>query len=109
VRGTTTRGKMNSLRRAGAREIHLRVASPPIRHPCYYGIDFPSRTELVANGRTVEEIRAFLGVDSLAYLSLEGMLAATKSAPRDFCHACFSGEYPIPIDPDFHKGIFENR
>src|SRR5262245_4079136 len=66
VRGTTTRGKMRALREAGAREIHLRVASPPIRHPCYYGIDFPRRTELIANQRTVDEIRDFLGVDSLA-------------------------------------------
>ncbi|MBP7747562.1 MAG: amidophosphoribosyltransferase [Phycisphaerae bacterium] len=109
VRGTTTRGKMQSLRAVGAREIHLRVASPPIRHPCYYGIDFPSRTELVANERTVEEIRAYLGVDSLAYLSLEGMLTAARTANADFCHACFTGEYPIPIDPTFQKDVFEQR
>lgn len=109
VRGTTTRGKMDSLRRAGAREIHLRVASPPIRHPCYYGIDFPRREELAANGRTLEQIRQYLNVDSLAYLSLEGMLAAVRSAGGDFCHACFSGDYPIPIDPGFHKDVFENR
>jgi amidophosphoribosyltransferase len=109
VRGTTTRGKMQSLRRAGAKEIHLRVASPPIRHPCYYGIDFPSREELAANGRTVEQIRELLGVDSLAYLSLEGMLAAAKTANHDFCHACFSGDYPIPIDPSFQKDMFEQR
>ena len=109
VRGTTTRGKMQSLRTAGAREIHLRVASPPIRHPCYYGIDFPSREELVANGKTVQEIGEYLGVDSLAYLSLEGMLAAAKTANSDFCHACFSGDYPIPIDPTFQKDLFERR
>jgi len=109
VRGTTTRGKMQSLRWAGAREIHLRVASPPIRHPCYYGIDFPSRQELVAAGRTVEQIRDYLGVDSLCYLSLEGMLRAAKTANGDFCHACFSGEYPIPIDPSFQKDVFERR
>ncbi|HPM24451.1 MAG TPA: amidophosphoribosyltransferase, partial [Phycisphaerae bacterium] len=109
VRGTTTRGKMQSLRAVGAREIHLRVASPPIRHPCYYGIDFPSRAELVANERTVEEIRAYLGVDSLAYLSLEGMLTAARTANADFCHACFTGEYPIPIDPTFQKDVFEQR
>ncbi len=110
VRGTTTRGKMDSLRRAGAKEIHLRVASPPIRHPCYYGIDFPSREELIANGRSVAQIRQFLGVDSLEYLSLEGMLGAFKTAKGgDFCHACFSGDYPIPIDPDFHKDLFERR
>jgi len=109
VRGTTTRGKMQSLRHAGAREIHLRVASPPIRHPCYYGIDFPSRSELIAHGRTVEEIREYLGVDSLAYLSLEGLLAAARTADADFCHACFTGAYPIPIDPTFQKDVFERR
>ncbi len=109
VRGTTTRGKMQSLRDAGAKEIHLRVASPPIRHPCYYGIDFPSRGELVANGRSVEQIREFVGVDSLVYLSLPGMLAATQTDSGHFCHACFSGEYPIPIDPDFQKDVFERH
>ncbi len=108
VRGTTTRGKMNSLRAAGAREIHLRVASPPIRHPCYYGIDFPSRAELAAHNRNVEEIRQYLGVDSLAYLSLEGLLTAVHAA-GDFCHACFSGQYPIPIDAAFTKDVFERR
>lgn len=109
VRGTTTRGKMQSLRSAGAEEIHLRVASPPIRHPCYYGIDFPSRDELVANGRTIDQIRDYLGVDSLAYLSLEGMLAAARTADTDFCHACFTGDYPIPIDPGFQKDAFERH
>lgn len=109
VRGTTTRGKMQSLRAAGAKEIHLRVASPPIRHPCFYGIDFPSREELIANGRTVEQIRDFLGVDSVAYLSLEGMLAAAKTSNDHFCHACFTGDYPIPIDPSFQKDVFEQR
>lgn len=109
VRGTTTRGKMQSLRNAGAKEVHLRVASPPIRHPCHYGIDFPSREELIANRRTVDEIRDYLGVDSLAYLSLDGMLASSQIANRHFCHACFSGEYPIPIDPTFQKDLFERR
>lgn len=106
VRGTTTRGKMRSLRNAGAKEIHLRVASPPIRHPCHYGIDFPSRDELVANEREIEQIRAFLGVDSLRYLSLEGMLSAL-GAQDDYCTACFTGKYPIPIDDTFEKNIFE--
>jgi amidophosphoribosyltransferase len=107
VRGTTTRGKMQSLRDAGAKEIHLRVASPPIRHPCYYGIDFPRREELIANGREVEEIRAFLGVDSLAYLSLEGMLSCVKSDNGNYCTACFIGNYLIPIDAGFQKTVFE--
>lgn len=109
VRGTTTRGKMQSLRAAGAREIHLRVASPPIRHPCYYGIDFPRHEELIANQRTVEQIRAYLGVDSLAYLSLPGMLSCTRTPSSGFCNACFSGHYPIPIDPSFQKDVFERR
>lgn len=108
VRGTTTRGKMQSLRRAGAREIHLRVASAPIRHPCHYGIDFPQHDELIANGRTVEQIRDYLGVDSLAYLSLEGMLSCVQPS-GDFCNACFSGNYPIPIDPGFRKDAFEQQ
>jgi len=107
VRGTTTRGKMDSLRRAGAKEIHLRVASPPIRHPCHYGIDFPDRQELIANERSVEQVREFLGVDSLAYLSLEGMLASVPLENAHFCHACFSGAYPIPIDTTFQKDVFE--
>lgn len=109
VRGTTTRGKMQSLRDAGAKEIHLRVASPPIRHPCYYGIDFPSRDELIANTRSVDEIGRYLGVDSLAYLSLEGMLACTAPPDEHFCTACFSGDYPIPIDPNFDKNVFERN
>jgi amidophosphoribosyltransferase len=109
VRGTTTRGKMQSLRNAGAREIHLRVASPPIAHPCYYGIDFPSRDELVAATRSVDEIRDYLEVDSLAYLSLEGMLAAVGETNGHYCHACFSGDYPIPVDPTFQKDMFERH
>ncbi|MFH1748461.1 MAG: amidophosphoribosyltransferase [Planctomycetota bacterium] len=109
VRGTTTRGKMASLRKAGAREIHLRVASPPIRFPCHYGIDFPNRDELIANERSVEEIRAYLEVDSLVYLSLEGMLSSLACANEHFCHACFTGEYAIPIDPCFQKDVFEQR
>ena len=109
VRGTTTRGKMKSLRRAGAKEIHLRVASPPIRHGCFYGIDFPNREKLIAHERTVDEIRDYLEVDSLAYLSLEGMLAAMENAGADFCTACFSGDYPIPIDEGFQKDVFERR
>lgn len=107
VRGTTTRGKVQALRRAGAKEIHLRVASPPIRYPCFYGIDFPQREQLVANTRTVEQIREFLGVDSLAYLSIESMLACVKSQSGDYCNACFSGNYPLPIDGEFTKELFE--
>src|SRR5215212_2231579 len=98
VRGTTTRSKMRALRNAGAKEIHLRVSCPPIRHPCFYGIDFPTTTELIANGRTVEQIREFLEVDSLAYLSLDGMLGCLKDTPQNYCTACWSGHYKISID-----------
>jgi len=107
VRGTTTRGKMGALRQAGAKEIHLRVASPPIRFGCYYGIDFPDPNELIASNRTVEEIRDYLEVDSLAYLSLEGMLSCVKFPPEHYCTACFSGRYPIPIEEQLTKYALE--
>lgn len=109
VRGTTTRGKMGALRKAGAREIHLRVASPPIRHPCYFGIDFPDQNELIATGRSVEEIRTYLEVDSLAYLSLEGMLACAAGRRNDYCTACFSGQYPMEVSAPVDKYGFELR
>jgi len=107
VRGTTTRGKIGALREAGAKEVHLRVASPPIRHPCYFGIDFPDQKELIANGRSVEQIRKFLGVDSLHYLSHEGMLACVKMAPEKYCTACFSGNYPMNVDEPVEKFALE--
>jgi len=98
VRGTTTRGKMGALRKAGAKEVHLRVASPPIRHSCYFGIDFPNQQELTAKGRTIEQVRDTLDVDSLAYLTLDGMLSCAKQPSDDYCTACFSGVYPMPVD-----------
>lgn len=108
VRGTTTRGKLGALRRAGAKEIHVRVASPPIRNPCYYGIDFPTSAELVASRLgSVEAIRDYLEVDSLAYLSLEGMLSCVAGPAGHYCTACFSGQYPIPIDHQVHKFALE--
>jgi len=103
VRGTTTRGKMLALRRAGAKEIHMRVSCPPIRHPCFFGIDFPTPTELIANGRSVEQIREFIEVDSLSYLSLEGMLACLSQPATNYCTACWSGRYPIPVDTTVSK------
>jgi amidophosphoribosyltransferase len=109
VRGTTTRGKIGALRRAGAREIHLRVASPPIRFPCYFGIDFPTQNELIANTRKVEEIRDYLGVDSLHYLSIEGMLSCVKHPARNYCTACFSGQYPMPVDHPVSKFALERH
>jgi amidophosphoribosyltransferase len=102
VRGTTTRGLVQLVRAAGAVEVHMRVSSAPVTGPCYYGIDTPSREELIAANHTQEEIRLSLGVDSLGYLSLDGMLNAVPGGPHGFCHACFSGDYPTPppTDPD---------
>ena len=102
VRGTTTRGLVTLVRGAGAREVHMRVSSAPVTGPCYYGIDTPSREELIAANNNLEEIRASLGVDSLGYLSLDGMLQSVPTGPEGFCHACFSGDYPTPppTDPD---------
>jgi amidophosphoribosyltransferase len=102
VRGTTTRGLVAMVRAAGAREVHLRVSSSPVTGPCYYGIDTPSREELIAARLTVPEIAEHLGVDSLGYLSLEGMLGSVPNGPDGYCHACFSGDYPTPppTDPD---------
>ena len=96
VRGTTTRGLVTLVRAAGAREVHMRVSSAPVTGPCYYGIDTPSREELIAANNNLEEIRASLGVDSLGYLSLNGMLESVPTGPEGFCHACFSGDYPTP-------------
>jgi amidophosphoribosyltransferase len=97
VRGTTTRQIVQMLRDAGAREVHMRITSPPIRWPCFYGIDMSTREELVASNMDPEEIRDFIGADSLAYLELPALVEAT-GAPKDtFCRACFDGEYPIPV------------
>jgi amidophosphoribosyltransferase len=96
VRGTTSRGLVDLLREAGAEEIHFRIGSPPIRHPCYYGIDMPTREELIGANHTVEEIRQHLGVDSLGYLSLEGMRAAVEEH-GPFCDACWTGDYKAPL------------
>jgi amidophosphoribosyltransferase len=103
VRGTTTRGLVAMVRAAGAREVHMRVSSSPITGPCYYGIDTPNREELIAANMTVDEITAALGVDSLGYLSLEGMLESVPDGPKGFCHACFSGDYPTPPPTDPQK------
>src|SRR5947207_1750558 len=100
VRGTTSRALVQLIRQAGATEVHFRVASPPITGPCYYGIDTPSKQELIASSNSVEQIRAHLGVDTLGYLSLDGMLRAAGGDPGEFCHACFSGEYPTDIPED---------
>ena len=107
VRGTTTRGKISALRKAGATEIHLRVASPPLRHPCYYGIDFPDASKLVATNRTVNEIADYLGVDSLHYLSTETMLGCVSGSGDQYCTACFTADYPVDISQPVDKLAME--
>ena len=102
VRGTTSRSLVKFIREAGAREVHFRIASPPIRFPCFYGIDMPTREELIGARLSVEEIQRELAVDSLGYLSLEGMEGAVREK-GPFCNACFSGEYRAPL-VDVEKG-----
>jgi amidophosphoribosyltransferase len=100
VRGTTSRKIVKMVRAAGAREVHVRISSPPIQWPCYYGIDTPTRKELIGSSHRVHEIERYLGADSLGYLSLDGMLKATGSPPEHFCHACFTGQYKVGFDTD---------
>jgi amidophosphoribosyltransferase len=100
VRGTTSRKIVKMIRGAGAREVHMRISSPPIQWPCYYGIDTPTRRELIAATHDIEEIRRYLGADSLGYLSLDGMLKATSSDPAQFCNACFTGHYRVGMEPE---------
>ncbi|MCK5214653.1 MAG: amidophosphoribosyltransferase [Candidatus Omnitrophica bacterium] len=108
VRGTTSRSRIEELRKAGAKEIHMRISCPPIKSPCFYGIDFPSKNELIASSKTVQEIADFIKVDSLKYLSLAGMLSVMKH-PKDFCHACFTGEYPVKVPENKSKYLLEGR
>ena len=100
VRGNTTRQIVGMLRESGAREVHLRITSPPIRWPCFYGIDMATKSELVASDLTIDEIRSYVGADSLAYLSLPSLVRATGSSSDKFCRACFDGIYPIPVPED---------
>jgi len=88
------------LREAGAAEVHVRISSPPVAWPCFYGIDFATRAELIAGSLNVEEIRASLGADSLGFISLEALISATRLPARRLCRACFDGEYPIPVEED---------
>ncbi|MCM8782008.1 MAG: amidophosphoribosyltransferase [Candidatus Omnitrophica bacterium] len=97
VRGTTSRARVKALRDAGVKEVHMKVSCPPLRHPCYYGIDFPTKKELIAFSRSVEEIRDYIGLDSLDYLSLEGMLSSMPLPNEEFCTCCFTGIYPLPV------------
>ena len=106
VRGTTSKGRIEELRKAGAKEIHMRISCPPIKSPCFFGIDFPSAQELIAHNKTVKEIADFIKVDSLEYLSLDGMLSVMKNS-EDYCDACFTGNYPVSIPTNKSKYLLE--
>ena len=107
IRGTTSRGRIRLLRKHGAKEIHMRISCPPTRHPCFYGIDFPTTTELLAADRDIEGIRQFLDVDSVGYVSIEGLLASVSGPRENYCTACWSGEYCVPVDR--HLGRFKSK
>ena len=109
VRGTTTKQIVQALREAGAAEVHIRITCPPIQWPCFYGIDMPTRQELIAADLTVDQIRSYVSADSLGYLSLEGMVAAAGDGKETFCRACFDGEYPIDIPEGAGKYVLEDQ
>jgi amidophosphoribosyltransferase len=108
VRGTTTPKVVNLIRQAGAKEIHMRICIPPIKYPCFFGVDMATRKELIASHKSVEEIRQFIGADSLGYISLEGLLKSVNLPGDSFCTACFTGEYPIPVQLEMDKLALEN-
>lgn len=109
VRGTTARARVVNLREAGAKEVHLRISCPPHKHACCYGIDFPDPEKLLANQMTREEIREYLGADSIGYLEEDAMVRATGLDRSGFCMACFNGQYPLPYDAAFDKFVMEKR
>ena len=108
VRGTTTRGKVRALRQAGAKEIHMRISCPPLTNPCFYGVDFPTRQELLANEKSLDEIRDFLEVDSVGYISLDGMLGCAVQPADHYCTACWGGKYRIPVTTMLNKVTMEH-
>jgi amidophosphoribosyltransferase len=103
VRGTTSKKLVKMVRHAGAKEVHMRISSPPIKFPCFYGIDMPTKKELIGSARSVESIKNYLGVDTIGYLSIKGMLSLPALPHEGFCHACFSGKYPIRINGGFSE------
>lgn len=107
VRGNTSRRRIRALRDAGAREIHMRISCPPTRHPCHFGIDFPTREELIASHQSLDEVRDYIGADSLSYISLEGLLSAVDQ-PADYCTGCFSGTYPLDVEEGQNKLSLES-
>ncbi len=106
IRGTTTLSRIVELKKAGAKEVHVRISCPPTRFPCFYGVDFPSRDNLIAAQHSTEQIAEFLNVDSLGYLSPEGMVKACGGG-ASFCRACYDGKYPVPLEESFDKHIME--
>ena len=109
VRGTTCKARVNTLKEAGAKEVHVRVSCPPHMNPCVYGIDFPDRKKLMAANYSIDEICKYLDADSLAYLSEEGMIKATGLPKESFCMACYDGNYPVAYDQKLEKNIMERR
>jgi amidophosphoribosyltransferase len=109
VRGTTARARVVNMREAGAKEVHMRISCPPHRFACHYGIDFPDPEKLLANQCTLDQIRDYLGADSIGYLDIDGMVKASGQDPDSFCLACFNGKYPVPVDPSVDKFIMERR
>ena len=108
VRGTTTRQVIKLLRTAGAKEIHLRVSSPPIKFSCHYGVDMPNPDELIASNRTLIDIQKELDVDSLAYLEMQGLKQSVNGSSDSYCDACFTGNYPVPVQLELGKMVFES-
>lgn len=109
VRGTTTPKVINLLRKAGATEVHMRVCAPPLRYPCFFGVDMASRWELIAANKSLEGVRQFIGADTLGYISLEGLFRSIGLPADNFCTACFTGEYPIPVQLEMDKLALEAR
>ena len=103
IRGTTGRSRVKALRKAGAKEVHMLISCPPTINPCFYGVDFPDREQLIAAQKSIDEIRDYMGLDTLYYLSLDGLIEATNMDGSLFCLACFNGEYPVEPDKGFHK------
>jgi amidophosphoribosyltransferase len=109
VRGTTTPKVIRLLRHAGVKEVHMRICSPPIRYPCFFGVDMATRWELIAAQKTIPQIKNFIGADSLGYLSIDGLLKAVALPRENFCMACFTGDYPIPVQLEMDKLAMENK
>ena len=109
VRGTTSKARVKTIRDAGVKKLHMRISCPPIKSPCFYGIDFPSKKELIAANNSVKDIQKFLQLDSLKYLSIKGMLKAMLSPSCEFCTACFDGKYPTKLPKKFSKKMLEKQ